>query len=161
MKLNIKIKSIFIINFEMKILKIKNKKLYNMAEIMKIKICPQCGTRYSKKEDQFKTVCSLKHCPYCGSIRTNFNDNGIGGGMLVIFLTIFVCVFTVIIGQNLPIIPGIIILLIELLLGTLLSIYIFSLRKCFNCNSNFSSFQYKRHIPLKEIEEDEESWEEI
>ena len=39
-----------------------------MAEIMKIKICPQCGTRYSKKEGQFKTVCSLKHCPYCGSI---------------------------------------------------------------------------------------------
>ena len=117
--------------------------------------------KYSKKEDQFKPVCPLKHCPNCGSIKTQYYEDGIGGGLLV--LTISILFGLLLMNTSGFKIWGIILSIILFLLGISSSVYIFSFQKCLNCNSNFSSFQYKRHIPLKEIEEEveEERWEEI
>jgi hypothetical protein len=123
---------------------------------MKVKICPKCGTRYEKMEDQFRTVCPLKHCPHCGGLKMDEDFVGGGvGGTFALIVGLFGGLIAMSIGS---IIVGLIIIVVTIII----SIPLFSLRRCLNCDGYFLSFNYERNVPLKEVEvEKKEEWEEI
>ena len=132
---------------------------------MKIKICPQCGTKYEKIEDQFKTTCNLRHCPKCGHKYIEMSDEDFQRsivifGLGIILLPLIFWGITLLLGIFVPHWPAWILIIVGIIL-LYFWIWLMSLRVCKNCHGYFSAFFTKRNIPLKEIEIKREEWEEI